>query len=161
VRGGSAPWARLKVATGTGTRMGSGAQICRGARAHRFDRGFRLWDGLIPRPTQVRHDGGVEIRPGLTVDDQVVEEFCQSHQIRRLAVFGSALRGDFRATSDVDVLVEFHPGAAPGLLRIAQMELEFSALVGGREVEMRTYEDLSRDFRDTVRAEATTLYEAA
>jgi uncharacterized protein len=116
---------------------------------------------MTSRPTRVRHDGGVEIRPGLTVDDHVVEEFCQRHQIRRLAVFGSALRDDFHATSDVDVLVEFRPGAAPGLLRIAQMELEFSALVGGREVEMRTYDDLSPHFRDTVRAEATTLYDAA
>lgn len=103
----------------------------------------------------------MEIRPGLTVDDQVVEDFCQRHQIRRLAVFGSALRDDFRATSDLDVLVEFHPEVAPGLLRIAQMELELSALLGGREVEMRTYEDLSHYFRDAVRAEATTLYDAA
>lgn len=103
----------------------------------------------------------MEIRPGLTVDDQFVEEFCQRHQIRRLAVFGSALRDDFRATSDVDVLVEFHPEAAPGLLRIAQMELELSALLDGREVEMRTYEDLSQYFRDAVRAEAATLYDAA
>jgi uncharacterized protein len=103
----------------------------------------------------------MEIRPGLTVNDQVLVEFCQRHQIQHLAVFGSALRDDFQATSDVDILVEFTPGAAPGLLRIAQMELELSALLGGREVEMRTYEDLSRYFRDAVRAEATTLYDAA
>jgi uncharacterized protein len=95
------------------------------------------------------------------VDDQLVEEFCQRHQIRRLAVFGSVLRDDFQTTSDVDILVEFRPEAAPGLLRIAQMELELSALLGGREVDMRTYEDLSRYFRDTVQAEATTLYAAA
>jgi uncharacterized protein len=103
----------------------------------------------------------VDIRPGLSVDDQLVEEFCRRHQIRRLAVFGSALRDDFHSASDVDILVEFRADAAPGLLRIAQMEMELSGLLGGREVEMRTYEDLSRYFRDTVRAEATTLYDAA
>jgi uncharacterized protein len=114
-----------------------------------------------PRLVQVRHDGGVDIRTGLSVDDQLIEKFCRRHQIRRLAVFGSALRDDFHSASDVDILVEFRPEAAPGLLRLAQMEMELSELLGGREVEMRTYEDLSRYFRDAVRAEATTLYDAA
>lgn len=113
---------------------------------------------MSPSDYPVRHDGRVEIRPGLTLDDQVLEQFCQRHQIRHLALFGSALRADFRAASDVDVLVEFHPGAEPGLLGIAQMELELGELLGGRKVEMRTYEDLSRHFRDAVREQATTLY---
>jgi uncharacterized protein len=106
-------------------------------------------------------DGGMEIRPGLGLPDETLQEFCQRHRIRRLAVFGSVLRGDFRADSDVDVLVEFHSGAEPGLLRLAQMELELGELLGGREVELRTYEDLSRHFRDRVRQQAVKLYDAA
>jgi predicted nucleotidyltransferase len=47
------------------------------------------------------------------------------------------------------------------LLRPAQMELELSDLFGGREVDLRTYEDLSRYFRDRVRAAAATLYDTA
>ena len=103
----------------------------------------------------------MEIRPGLHLDNAALEEFCERHRIRRLALFGSALRPDFRTESDIDVLVEFRPGTPPGLLRIAQMELELGDLLGGQEVEMRTYEDLSRYFRDSVREHATTLYDAA
>jgi uncharacterized protein len=103
--------------------------------------------------------GGVEIRPGLAVDDRDVTDFCRRHAIRRLAVFGSALGERFRDDSDVDVLVDFEPGRTPGLLALAAMELELGALVG-REVELRTYEDLSRHFRDRVRAQARQLYAA-
>jgi predicted nucleotidyltransferase len=102
----------------------------------------------------------MEIRPGLAVPDEAVAEFCDRHGIRRLAVFGSALREDFRDDSDVDVLVEFQPGYAPGLLALAAMELELGELLD-REVELRTYEDLSRYFRDRVRASARELYAAA
>jgi predicted nucleotidyltransferase len=102
----------------------------------------------------------MEIRSGLAVPDEVVAAFCDRHGIRRLAVFGSALRDDFRDDSDVDVLVEFQPGRVPGLLALAAMELELGDLLG-REVELRTYEDLSRHFRDRVRASARELYAAA
>ena len=40
-----------------------------------------------------------------------IADFCRRHHIRKLAVFGSALREDFRPDSDLDVLVEFDPGA--------------------------------------------------
>lgn len=60
-----------------------------------------------------------------------------------------------------DLLVEFEHGHTPGLIRLASMELELARLFGDREVELRTYEDLSRYFRDEVRATATPLYDAA
>jgi hypothetical protein len=59
------------------------------------------------------------------------------------------LREDFRADSDVDVLVEFEPGQTPGLLRMAGLEMELSQLVG-RKVDLRTPAELSRYFRDEV-----------
>jgi predicted nucleotidyltransferase len=89
-----------------------------------------------------------------------IADFCRSHHIRKLAVFGSALREDFRPDSDLDVLVEFDPGHTPGLIKLAGMELEFSALVGGRKVDMNTPLCLSRYFRDEVLAEAEPLYDA-
>jgi predicted nucleotidyltransferase len=79
-------------------------------------------------------------------------DYCRRHGLRRLAVFGSALRDDFGCDSDVDLLVEFEPGRLPGLIGLAGMEIQLSALFGGREVDLRTYEDLSRYFRDDVRA---------
>jgi predicted nucleotidyltransferase len=77
------------------------------------------------------------------------------------ALFGSALRNDFGPESDIDLLVEFDPGATPGLFTIAGMEEELSALFGGREIDLRTYHDLSRYFRDEVQANALALYAAA
>jgi predicted nucleotidyltransferase len=95
------------------------------------------------------------------VDSDALADFCRRNGIRRLSLFGSALRGEMRPDSDVDLLVEFEPGRIPGLIRLAGMELELSPLFGGREVELRTYGDLSRYFRDEVRAEALMLYDAA
>lgn len=84
--------------------------------------------------------------------------FCRANGIRWLAVFGSALRSDFRADSDIDLLVEFEPDRIPGLLGIAGMELELSELFGGRKVDLRTPGDLSRYFRDAVLEEAEVQY---
>ena len=69
------------------------------------------------------------------------------------------MRGEDTPSSDVDLLVEFEQGRTPGLLSIAELELELGSVLG-REVELRTYEDLSRHFRDTVRAQARVLYAA-
>ena len=48
--------------------------------------------------------------PRIPNDREKVAEFCKRHHIRRLALFGSVLRDDFRPKSDVDVLVEFEDG---------------------------------------------------
>lgn len=87
-----------------------------------------------------------------------IAEFCRRNRIRRLAVFGSALRPDFDENSDVDILVEFEPHQTPGLFGIARMERELSALLGGRKVDLRTSEDLSRYFRQQVLQEAEVQY---
>ncbi|MGH9896636.1 MAG: nucleotidyltransferase family protein, partial [bacterium] len=67
----------------------------------------------------------------------------------------------FGPASDIDLLVDFEPGATPGLIRIAAMERELEQLFGGREVELRTLADLSPYFRDEVRATALPVYDAA
>src|SRR5216117_3632158 len=86
-----------------------------------------------------------------------VTAFCRNHHIRRLAIFGSALRDDFRPDSDIDVLVEFEPGHTPGLAFFS-MEAELSNMLG-RKVDFNTPQFLSRYFRDEVQAEAEVLYE--
>ncbi|HYV01215.1 MAG TPA: nucleotidyltransferase domain-containing protein [Actinomycetota bacterium] len=97
----------------------------------------------------------------LDFDEEALAAFCRSSGIHRLALFGSISRGEQGSDSDVDLLVEFEPGRTPGLLRLAAMELELGRLLGNRDVELRTYEDLSRFFRDEVRATAKPLYDAA
>ena len=98
------------------------------------------------------------MNPQLSIPNSELAAFCRAHGIQRLAVFGSALRADFGPESDVDVLVEFAPDRAPGLLGIAGMEIELSALFGGRKVDMRTAEDLSRYFRQEVLDTAEVQY---
>ena len=87
-----------------------------------------------------------------------IADFCRRRHIRRLAIFGSALRSDFNESSDIDILVEFEPEHSPGLLGMARMERELSALLGGRKVDLRTPEDLSRYFRQEVLNEAEVQY---
>jgi predicted nucleotidyltransferase len=94
---------------------------------------------------------------GIEVDEQALEEFCNQHGVRRLALFGSVLRDDFRPDSDIDVLVEFEPRSTPGLMGMVRMEDELETLLGGRTVDLRTYGDLSRYFRDEVRATGRSI----
>ena len=83
-------------------------------------------------------------------------EFCKRNRIRKLSLFGSALKGELRKDSDIDLLVEFHSDeTAPSLLDLARMERELSKLLRGRKVDLRTPGELSRYFRDEVLATAS------
>lgn len=99
------------------------------------------------------------MNPIIPESKNALAAFCQAHGIKRLAVFGSALRQDFGPESDIDVLVEFYPDRIPGLLGVAGMELELSRLFPGRKVDMRTPEDLSPYFRQEVLDTAEVQYE--
>jgi predicted nucleotidyltransferase len=90
------------------------------------------------------------------IPKKAIAEFCRRHHIRKLALFGSVLRADFRPDSDIDVLVEFEPGYVPGLAFFA-MQDELSGLLG-RKVDLNTPASLSRYFRAAVLQEAETLY---
>jgi predicted nucleotidyltransferase len=89
-------------------------------------------------------------RARLPVATPVLADFCRKHGIRKLSLFGSVLKGTAKAGSDIDLLVEFEPGAVPGLMALSAMEAELSGLLGGRPVDLRTPRDLSRHFRDDV-----------
>lgn len=93
-------------------------------------------------------------------DTDALRRLCQRLGIRRLALFGSTLKGTQGALSDIDLLVEFEPGATPGFLGMATIEQELSSLLGGRSVDLRTAEELSRYFRDEVISQAHVLYAA-
>lgn len=97
----------------------------------------------------------------IEIDEEGLAGFCRRHGIRSLALFGSALTDDFGPDSDIDLLVDFEPDRLPGLIGLAEMERELQGLFGGREVELRTIEDLSPRFRQRVRRESRQLYAAA
>jgi hypothetical protein len=96
--------------------------------------------------------------PHISVSQGKINAFCKRHHIRKLSLFGSVLRDDFRQESDIDVLVEFEPGHVPGFAIIG-MEKELSEILG-RKVDLRTPKDLSKYFRDNVVKEAKVQYES-
>ncbi|MBI5179218.1 MAG: nucleotidyltransferase family protein [Nitrospinae bacterium] len=83
--------------------------------------------------------------------------FCKKWHVRKLSLFGSVLRDDFRPESDVDMLVVFEEGHVPGLITLSGMELELGDLLG-RKVDLRTPEDLSGYFREEVVRTAEEQY---
>jgi predicted nucleotidyltransferase len=101
----------------------------------------------------------MSVKVQIDIPGSRLAEFCGLHHIRKLSLFGSVLREDFRAESDVDVLVEFEKGQPVGLIGLARMERELSALLG-RKVDMNTAGFISPYYRDEVLKEAEVLYVA-
>ncbi|MDP8228223.1 MAG: nucleotidyltransferase domain-containing protein [Candidatus Electryoneaceae bacterium] len=83
----------------------------------------------------------------IPIDQDKLTAFCRKHHIRRLSLFGSVLRDDFRDDSDVDVLYEFQPNQIVGF-RIFLIEEELSQMLGGREVDLVSEKDISRRIRN-------------
>jgi uncharacterized protein len=100
----------------------------------------------------------MSMRP-LDLPREELAQFCRRNRIRRLAVFGSALRDDFAPESDLDLLVEFQPDTKVGL-RFFAIERELTEIIG-RRVDLNTPGFISPHFRDEVMREAQTVYESA
>src|SRR3990167_5188856 len=96
--------------------------------------------------------------PKVKVSKSWIKKFCQAHHIVKLALFGSVLSDHFTTESDVDVLVEFDPQHVPGLFSFVEMKEELSQGFG-REVDLRTPEDISKLFRNEIIQQSYLLYE--
>jgi len=101
----------------------------------------------------------MQARTNINIPSEKIAEFCRKNHIRKLSLFGSALREDFRFDSDVDVLVEFEPGTRVGMIRLAGLEIELGEILG-RKVDLNTPGFLSKYYRDKVLAEAAVHYDA-
>lgn len=97
---------------------------------------------------------------GVEFDRIALRQYCIENRIHRLMFFGSVLRDDFTPKSDVDVIVEFEPGASVGMLKFARIERELSDIIG-RKIDLNTKGFLSPYFKDEVLKEAQTQYVAA
>ena len=86
-----------------------------------------------------------------------LETFCQRNHITRMSLFGSALRDELKPDSDIDILVEFEKGKAPGLMGFCHIQNLLTDLIG-RKVELHTPNDISRFFRDDVVKNAVIQY---
>lgn len=95
----------------------------------------------------------------IPIDKDKIAEFCKRRRIRRLSFFGSVLRDDFGPESDVDVLVEFEPGYAPGF-EFFTIESELSEMIG-RKVDLNTPNFLGKRFREKTLEESEPQYVTA
>jgi len=84
--------------------------------------------------------------------------FCKANRIKKLSLFGSYLKNTFNENSDIDLLAEFDEDTGYGLLDLSRMERELSEIIG-KKVDLRTANELSRYFRDTIVKEAKVKYE--
>jgi len=75
------------------------------------------------------------VRGQVTIPDEALAAFCRRWKITELALFGSALRDDFRPDSDVDFLVTFAPDADWSLLDVVGMQDELASIIG-RKVDL-------------------------
>ncbi|MBI2194267.1 MAG: nucleotidyltransferase family protein [Planctomycetes bacterium] len=93
----------------------------------------------------------------IPIDREKIAEICRKHHIRKLSLFGSVLRDDFRPESDVDVLIDFEPGHSVGF-GIFEIEDELSQILGGRKIDLVSEKYLNRWLRGRVLASAEVQY---
>ncbi len=93
------------------------------------------------------------------VDEARLADLCRQYQVRELSVFGSAARGEMKPDSDIDILVEFLPGADIDLVDYAGLMLDLSHLLG-RKVDLVSKNGLKPLIRSSVLGEARLLYAA-
>ena len=86
-----------------------------------------------------------------------LREYCKGQPIRRLSVFGSAVRNELTPESDIDLLVEYMPDASVGLFSMARHMREFGEICG-RDVDLCTPNGLSKYIRDEVIESARLIY---
>ena len=96
-------------------------------------------------------------QPAIPLNKDKIRVFCKKHHIQKLALFGSILTSHFSPASDVDVLVNFDVEHTPNLFDLVDMESELSAIVG-RNVDLKTPNDLSPYFRSEILLRAKTIY---
>jgi hypothetical protein len=117
----------------------------------------QMYDDVVEEygPRGYRLMGGSKI----SIPKDRIAEFCKRNRVRKLSLFGSVLRKDFGPDSDVDILVEFEPGARIGLIRLSGLEIELGNIVG-RKVDLNTPGFLSKYYCDQILVEADVQYDA-
>ncbi len=94
----------------------------------------------------------------IEIPKDVVADFCQRHQIRRLALLQKGVSSE----EDLDLIVEFDSGVKVGLLDLARMERELSEALD-RSARMLTYKGVERSsnpmFKEAIIDSAVIQYE--
>ena len=98
-------------------------------------------------------------RVKVKIPKKELAEFCHRYNVQKLALFGSVLGDNFRADSDVDVLVSFQPTAHIGFITFSRMQRELSGLFQ-RTVDLVPMDGLKPVIRDSVLSNIEEVYAA-
>ena len=93
------------------------------------------------------------------VDERKLADLCRTYGVRELSLFGSAVRGEMRPGSDIDLMVEFDPAARIGLLKFESLSEDLEALLG-HKIDLVTKRGLKSWIRPQVLKEARIVYAA-
>lgn len=99
----------------------------------------------------------IMMRPQIKISKSWLEKFCVEHHIIKMSLFGSVISNHFTVASDIDMLVEFDPKHIPGLFSFVEMR-DLLTEHFGREVDLRTSEDISKLFRNEVIKQSYHIY---
>lgn len=94
----------------------------------------------------------------IKLSKEKIAKFCKENHIIKLSLFGSILRDDFNENSDIDILIEFDTNYIPGFIRLANIQRKLSDLLDGKNIDIRTPNELSPYFRDKVLEAAEVQY---
>jgi predicted nucleotidyltransferase len=97
------------------------------------------------------------MNPQVTLPRAAISDFCRTHAIRELAIFGSAVGNNFTAESDIDVLIDLDSDARVGLVAMQRMRDELSRIIG-RPVDLLTRNGLNRHIREEVLRNAEVIH---
>jgi len=89
---------------------------------------------------------------------EAIRAYCKQRPIKRLSLFGSALRADFGPDSDIDMLIEYAPEAEIDAYAILRQQADLCELIG-RPVDLGTPQSLSPYIREEVIESAEPLYD--
>lgn len=97
------------------------------------------------------------MKPHVKIPKVWLEKFCAKNHIVKMSFFGSVISDHFTEASDIDILVEFDPKHIPGLFGFVGMRNSLTKRFG-RDVDLRTLEDISKLFRNEVIQQSYSIY---
>jgi predicted nucleotidyltransferase len=93
------------------------------------------------------------------IDPRRLSSLCEHYRVRRLWLYGSILRSDFRADSDVDVLIEDDKLHPMGLFKLGGLQSDLVS-AAGRPVHLTTLGSIPTQLRNKILASARLEYVA-
>jgi predicted nucleotidyltransferase len=100
----------------------------------------------------------MSILTNIDIPQASIDDICQQHHVRQLALFGYVLRNDFTDESDIDILVAFEQHQTPGFFGLLALQEQLSG-VFQRRVDLSTLKFIHPSLRERIVAQAQVIYD--